>query len=317
MHPILVKLGPITIHYYGLMYVIAITLGLVLIIKEVRRKGLTAGRGPGKTSETCLPCLPVRVRTQTGERDRQASSDATALSVEDLFDLLLWTIPAAIVGARIYYIAFQWGYYSRHPLDMIKVWEGGLAIHGGVIAGAIAIYLFCRVKKTAFWALTDAIAPSLILGQAIGRIGNLMNGDAYGLPTTLPWGIHFPPDSPAGQAYPGLATHPSMIYEMILNLLIFVYLWRIRRKGYRDGFSTAMYFILYSLGRSLVSLSRGDSLWLGPIRAAHVLSAILIIGFTVFILWRRLYERLIPETVLPGRNDGQADRPESPWESPP
>ena len=267
MHPILVKIGPITIHYYGLMYVIAITLGLVLIIKEARRKGID-------------------------------------LSTEDLFDLLLWTIPVAILGARIYYVAFQWGYYSRHPLDMIKVWEGGLAIHGGVIAGAIAVYLFCRVKKVPFWALADAISPSLILGQAIGRVGNLMNGDAYGLPTTLPWGIRFPLNSPAGQAYPGLATHPSMIYEMILNLLIFVYLWRIRKKGYRAGFITSMYVILYSLARSLVSFSRGDSLWLGPIRAAHVASAILILAFGGFIMWRRLYERLTPESALRGRSDG-------------
>ncbi len=279
MHPILVKIGPITIHYYGLMYVIAITLGLVLIIKEVRRKGID-------------------------------------VSTEDLFDLLLWTIPVAILGARIYYVAFQWGYYSRHPLDMIKVWEGGLAIHGGVIAGAIAVYLFCRVKKVPFWALTDAISPSLVLGQAIGRVGNLMNGDAYGLPTALPWGIRFPLDSPAGQAYPGLATHPSMIYEMILNLLIFVYLWRIRKKGYRAGFLTSMYVILYSLARSMVSFSRGDSLWLGPIRAAHVASAILILAFGGFIMWRRLYERLTPESALRGRSDGPLDLPEFPPESP-
>lgn len=275
MHPILVKIGPITIHYYGLMYVIAITIGLILITKEVRRKRIP-------------------------------------LSSEDLFDLLLWTIPSAILGARIYYVAFQWGYYSRHPLDMVKVWQGGLAIHGGVIAGAIAVYLFCRIKKVSFWTLTDAIAPSLILGQAIGRIGNLMNGDAFGLPTTLPWGIRFPLDSPVGQAYPGLATHPSMIYEMILNAAIFTYLWRIRKKNYRDGFTTAMYFILYSLARSLVSFSRGDSLWLGPIRAAHVISAVLIIGFGAFILRRHLHVRVTPESVLPGKSDGPADHRGSP-----
>jgi len=279
MHPILVRIGPITIHYYGLMYVIAISIGLILIIKNVRRKQIP-------------------------------------LSSEDMFDLLLWTIPLAIVGARIYYVAFQWGYYSRHPLDMVKVWQGGLAIHGGVIAGAIAVYLFCRAKRVSFWALTDAIAPSLILGQAIGRIGNLMNGDAFGLPTTLPWGIRFPPDSPVGQAYPGLATHPSMIYEMILNAAIFIYLLRIRKTNYRDGFTTAMYFILYSLARSVVSFSRGDSLWVGPIRAAHVISALLIIGFGVFILRRRLHIPVTPESVPQGRSDEPTDHRESPLVSP-
>jgi len=147
------------------------------------------------------------------------------------------------------------------------------------------------VKRVSFWALTDCLAPSMILGQAIGRIGNLMNGDAYGTPTTLPWGIHFPPDSPAGMTYPGQATHPSMIYEMILNLMIFSYLWSIRKRGYKDGFSTAMYFILYALARSLVSFTRGDSLWLGPVRAAHVISAVFVAAFVVFIWRGRLYRR--------------------------
>jgi len=275
MHPILVEFGPITIRYYGLMYVIAISLGLFLLHKEVSRK--------------------------------QVISKATGkiLSLDDLLDLLLWTVPAAIVGARIYYICFQWQYYSRNPLDILKIWQGGLAIHGGVIAGIIAVYLFSRCRKIAFWALTDAIAPSLILGQAIGRIGNLMNGDAYGLPTTLPWGIHFPSSSPAGVAYPGQATHPSMIYEMVLNLLIFALLWKLRRRNYRDGFITSMYFILYSIARGIVSFTRGDSLWLGPIRAAHMISAILILAFSAFILRRHLYETTKPEIHLPDKSDAQ------------
>ncbi len=264
MHPILVQLGPITIRYYGLMYLIAITLGFYLLMREVRRKGLRAGLRP----------------------------NTRVLSTDDLLDLFLWTIPVAIIGARLYYVAFRWEYFGVHPFDIVKLWEGGLAIHGGLIGGTAAIYIFSRLKKVRFWALTDVLAPSLILGQAIGRIGNFMNGDAFGIPTTLPWGIRFPPESPAGMAYPGLATHPSMIYEMILNLFIFAFLWRIRKKGYRDGFSTALYFVLYSIGRSIVSFTRGDSLWLGPIRAAHVISIILILGFGAFLLQRQLYKRV-------------------------
>jgi len=254
MHPILIRVGSVTVHYYGLMYVIAITIGSCLFAREARRKGL-------------------------------------GLSTDDSLGLFLWLIPLAIIGARFYYVVFQWGYYSSHPVDMIKLWEGGLAIHGGVIVGIVVVYLFSRVKTVPFWSLTDALAPSLILGQAIGRIGNLMNGDAYGLPTSLPWGIRFPLHSPAGRAYPGLATHPSMVYEMLLDLAIFILLWRVRDKGYGDGFTTAMYFILYSLARFLVSFTRGDSLWLGPVRAAHVISVILVIGFSLFVLLRRLYRR--------------------------
>lgn len=280
MHPILLKLGSITIRYYGLMYVIAISVGFLLISREVRRKGMMCG----------------------SDKKRRP------ISTDDLLDLLLWMVPAAIIGARIYYVAFQWGYYGSHIADIIKIWQGGLAIHGGVIGGIASVYAFTRVKRIPFWQLTDVIAPSLILGQAIGRLGNLMNGDAYGVPTNLPWGIHFPADSPAGMAYPGQATHPSMIYEMILNLLVFSLLWRIRKRGYKDGFITALYFILYSIARSIVSFTRGDSLWLGPIRAAHVISAVLILGFGAFIILRRLYVRTRPEISPPNRNGAQADR---------
>ncbi len=254
MHPILVQLGPITIRYYGLMYIIAIAIGFYLLWKEVRRKN-----------------LPV--------------------TMESLLDLLLLTIPLALIGARLYYVVFRLDYYGRYPLDIFKIWEGGLAIHGGVLGGVLAVLLFARWKRVKFWPLADAIAPSLVLGQAIGRIGNLMNGDAYGVPTTLPWGLHFPADSPAGMAYPGLATHPSMIYEMILDLAIFAYLWATRKKGYKDGFSTAMYFILYAVARSIVSMTRGDDLYLGPIKVPYLVSALLVVAFGLLIWRRRLYER--------------------------
>lgn len=273
MHPILLQIGPITIRYYGLMYVIAIALGFYLMSREVRRKEL-------------------------------------ALSTEALLDLLLWTIPAAILGARLYYVVFHWGYYSANPMDILKLWQGGLAIHGGVLAGILTVYIYTRLKKVPFWALTDCVAPSLILGQAIGRIGNLTNGDAFGLPTTLPWGLRFPSSSPAGMAFPGQLTHPSMIYEMLLNLAIFGFLWGIRKKGYRDGFTTAMYFILYAIARSIVSFTRADSLWLGKqrtievtsgtytyfqtvgaFRAAHAISIVFVVLFGVLIWRRKLYER--------------------------
>jgi len=271
MHPILFQLGPITVRYYGLMYVIAIALGFFLVRQEVRRKEM-------------------------------------ALSTDNLLDLLLWTVPLAILGARLYYVVFHWDYYGTRLLDIFKLWQGGLAIHGGVLAGILVVYFYSRYRQVKFWALTDALAPSLILGQAIGRIGNLTNGDAFGLPTTLPWGLHFPAESPAGMTFPGFFTHPSMIYEMILNLGIFAFLWGIRKKGFRDGFSTAMYFILYAVARSIVSFTRADSLWLGKqrvvevtsgassyfttvgaFRAAHAISIIFVIVFGVLIWRRKLY----------------------------
>jgi phosphatidylglycerol:prolipoprotein diacylglycerol transferase len=253
MHPILIQIGPVVIRYYGLMYVIAIAVGFLLLAKEARRKQLP-------------------------------------LSTENLLDLLLWIVPIAIVGARLYYVAFHWDYYGSHLSDIVRIWEGGLAIHGGVLAGAAVVFFYARAKSVPFWRLTDALVPSLILGQAIGRIGNLMNGDAFGTPTTLPWGVRFPANSPAGMAYPGQATHPSMIYEMLLNLAVFAFLWWwVRKRGYKDGLSTAMYFILYAVARSIVSFTRADSLWLGPIRAAHVISGLFVVGFGLLVWRRRLY----------------------------
>jgi len=271
MHPILVQLGPVTVRYYGLMYVIAICVGMWLLSVEVKRKRIP-------------------------------------LATERLFDLLLWVIPAAIIGARLYYVAFQWSYYVSYPLDILKIWEGGLAIHGGVLGGALAVFLFSRRVKVPFWRLTDALAPSLILGQAIGRIGNLMNGDAFGLPTSLPWGIMFPAESPAGRAFPNQATHPTMIYEMIGNLLVFSLLWFVlRRRNHRDGFITAMYFVLYSVVRFLVSFVRADSLWLGPLRIAQVVSVVLVLGFGSWILVGHLGGRSTDGNGSQGRTDVQAD----------
>jgi phosphatidylglycerol---prolipoprotein diacylglyceryl transferase len=274
MHPVFLQVGPLTIRYYGLMYVLAIAVGFALLKREVIRKRL-------------------------------------GLSTDDLLDLLLWTVPAAIVGARLYYVLFRWDHYGANLIDILKLWEGGLAIHGGVLAGIVSVFLFSRRKGVRFWRLTDAIAPSLILGQAIGRIGNFTNGDAFGLPTNAPWGLQFPLESPAGAAFPGMATHPSMLYEMMLNLGIFAVLWSVRRKGFRDGFSTALYFVLYAVARSIVSFTRADSLWLGRLRvvertladgsvyettvgafrAAHAISLAFILAFGVMIWRSRLYAR--------------------------
>jgi len=369
VHPVLIEIGPLVIRYYGLMYVIAFTVGLYLSWVNVRSLRLRKVRRSAHRERTLagLRTLLERSENRTGnplpdaigaflarpegrdelaeaidvalvaylseswayrwnaaavadlrdaiasavretvgvsefegdlfaEKDLVALARAIARGVlfvwDDAVDLLLWTIPGAILGARIYYVVFRWDVYRANPIDVVKIWEGGLAIHGGVLAGILVVYLFARCKRASFWSLTDVLVPSLILGQAIGRIGNLMNGDAFGMPTSLPWGIRFPAESPAGITYPGLATHPSMIYEMLLNLMIFGYLWAIRKRGYKPGFSTAMYFILYAVARSIVSFTRADSLWLGPFRAAHVISLVFVVAFGLLIWRRRLYERV-------------------------
>jgi phosphatidylglycerol:prolipoprotein diacylglycerol transferase len=250
MHPVLVEIGPISIRYYGLMYVLGIIAAIFLIRSEVHRKGLP-------------------------------------LSDDDQTNLLLVTVCAGIIGARIYYVVFNWPFYRQVLWDIPAVWRGGLAIHGGVIGGTCAVFWFARRKQIPFLRLTDVLAPPLMLGQALGRFGNFMNGDAHGVPTTLPWGVVFAPQTPAGSQFPNIPLHTTMLYEMALNLSIFLYLWGTRKRPAKDGYTTMCYLLLYSLGRFGVEFLRADSLWFGPFRAAQLVSlALIVFSATLIRVWR-------------------------------
>jgi len=256
-------LQSITIRWYGLMYVVAIIVGILLTYREVKRKKMD-------------------------------------LSLDDVLDFVLVSVPLGIAFARLYYVVFEWSTYAAEPIRVLFIWEGGLAIHGGIIGGILAVFIYIKWKKIRFWEFTDAVVPSLVLGQAFGRFGNFMNGDAFGVPTTWPTGIRFPISTPAGREYPdsneaGMSQplHPSMLYELVGNLAIFASLWILRTKGYRDGFITCLYFILYSILRFFVELTRGDSLWLveGRFAAANVISIILFVVFTGLMAQWRLWQK--------------------------
>ena len=254
MHPTLVRLGPVEIRYYGLMYVIGIVLGIILLQREIPRKKV-------------------------------------GLSKDEVISYAFWLVIGGIAGARIYYVLFMWRqFYAANPLEIFAVWHGGLAIHGGIIGGAAAVILYARVKKVHFLDLFDATAPMLALGQAFGRIGNFMNGDAHGVPTDLPWGIVFPPGSIAGQEFPGQPLHPVMLYELALNLVNFFILWRLRKRDHKRGFILALYLLNYGVIRFFVSFLRADSLMLGTLRGAQVLSAVFVAGSLLFLFLFRLWQ---------------------------
>lgn len=274
MDPVIFQAGPVQVRWYGLMYVVAIIVGIFLANREVKRRGMD-------------------------------------LTLDDILDFVLITIPIAIVGARLYYVAFKWPYYGQHLGDIYRIWEGGLAIHGGLIGGALALWLFSRWKKLSFWAFADVIAPPLILGQALGRFGNFMNGDAYGIPTDMPWGIVFPRSSPAGSQFPEMHLHPTMLYEMVGGLVIFAVLWWLRTKPFKHGFLISLYAILYSVLRFGVEFFRGDALcivgkvglqglpvcvqgaqtFLESLRTAQVISVIIILIFATLMVQWELYKR--------------------------
>ncbi len=190
-----------------------------------------------------------------------------------IYDFLLIILPSSIVGARLYYVIFNWGYYSQNLLRILNLREGGLAIHGGVIGGVISGYIFCKVKKINFAEIADMVAPGLILAQAIGRWGNYANGEAHGGPTDLPWAI----------SVDGVMVHPTFLYESIWNVLVFLFLmWRYRKKAFH-GEIFLLYGILYSVGRFFIEGLRTDSLMIGPLRTAQVISVLIIVSFSV--LW--------------------------------
>ena len=263
MHPNLIEIGPIVIRFYGLMYLAAFLVGGWLLGKEIRRKGL-------------------------------------AISDDDRWSFLTLVLFAGILGGRIYYVLFNWTYYGANPIEIPAIWHGGLAIHGGLIGGTLAGWWWVTRHKIPFWKLADAGAPSIILGQAFGRFGNFMNGEVHGYPTTLPWGIVFPPNSPAGQEFPGVPVHPAMLYELVINVGIFFLLWRLRTRPVRDGFLFLLYLILYAVDRSFVSTFRAEDLMLGPFRAPHVVSAAMIVVAGWLIVRRRLWEPMTPSSPRRG-----------------
>lgn len=253
MSPVIVEIGPLVLRWYGMMYVTAVLVGVWLAGKEAERKG--------------LPITP-----------------------DEIMNLGLVAMFSGILGGRIYYVIFNWNFYGANPWEIPQVWHGGLAIHGGLVGGVLAGVWYLRRHPVSTFSFADVAAPSIMLGQVFGRFGNFMNGDAHGVPTASSWGIVFPAASIAGRQFPNTPIHPVMLYELVLNLIWFAILRRLRLRPHKAGLIFCLYFILYSIGRAAVSGFRADSLWLGPVRAAYVASAVLILAFGWIIVKKRLWE---------------------------
>lgn len=183
-------------------------------------------------------------------------------------DMALWLVPAAVVGARLYYVAFQWPLYADNPLRILYVWEGGLAIYGGVIGGALAGLILAKVRKIPYAVLADLVAPVLILGQAIGRWGNFINGEAYGYLVENPAWQFFP----AAVFVDGAWHMATFFYESLWDFAGFLLLWRSRKRVRQRGSLFLGYLTWYGAGRTIIEGLRTDSLYWGPFRVSQVLS---------------------------------------------
>ena len=250
--PIALKLGPIAVHWYGVIIGIAVLLALYLSIKEGERRGIQE---------------------------------------DNFYDFLIVALPVAIICARIYYVVFEWNYYASNPAEIIRIWDGGIAIYGGLIGAVLTLIIFCRVKKLSPWLFMDVMAPTVIMAQGIGRWGNFFNQEAHGVQTTRAFLERLClPDFIINQMkIDGIYYQPTFLYESIWDLLGFGILMCLRHKNhlFKRGEVVLSYVIWYSFGRFFIEGMRTDSLMLGPLRVSQWLSVFLFFFGIGLILYRR------------------------------
>lgn len=227
----------------------------------------------------------------------------TGQKVDDYIDFTLYTLIAAIIGARIYYVIFEWDYYSAHPLEIFNLRAGGLAIYGGVLASALTLFIFTKVKKLKFWLMADTAVQGLIIGQIIGRWGNFFNREAFGGYTDSLFAMQLPVSEAKGitqELIEHLVTvdgvsyvqvHPTFLYEGTWNLLLFIGICLYKKHKKFDGEIFAIYLMGYGVGRFIIEGLRTDQLVikaLGGMAASQVLSIILIVLAAAFVIYNRV-----------------------------
>ena len=239
--PRFLQIGPVTIYYYGLLIAIGLILAVMYACKRSREFGIKE---------------------------------------DDLVDGVLWVTPFAILCARAYYCLFSWDYYKSNPVEIFYIWEGGLAIYGGVLGALLGVTVFCKIKKIKVSALLDVVMLGFLIGQSIGRWGNFMNREAFGAETEsfLRMGLY--------NTLSGMVTyyHPTFFYESAWNALGLVALHFLSKRRRYDGQIALGYAAWYGLGRAFIEGLRTDSLWWGPFRVSQLLAAISCFAAVVALL---------------------------------
>ena len=237
--PILLQLGPVSIGWFGVLLALAMAVGLTLACRQASRAGLSAGE-----------------MLKGGEL----------------------ALLGALVGARLYYVVFTWEHYAAAPWRILAIWEGGLALHGGLLGGVLVALAYGWWNRLLVAAYLDAAAPALALGQAIGRWGNFFNEEAFGTPTALPWGLYVSPAHRPLQFAADDFFHPAFLYESAWDVVVALLLvGALRRRLARaPGALFLAYLGLYSFGRLWVESIRTDPLMFGPLRVSQIVSLMTI-----------------------------------------
>lgn len=255
MDKIFLKIGGITIYWYSLLILIAVLVAIYIALKESKKHNM----------------------------------------YDFINDLITYVIVSGILGARLYYVIFNFKVYKNNLIDIFKIWEGGLAIYGGVIAGFLAVVYLAKKRNKKIINTTDIIVPGLILAQAIGRWGNFFNQEAYGreVPIEFLQNLHLPTFIIEGMNINGSYYHPTFLYESIWCIVGFIILIALRKITKRKtGIMTFTYFIWYGIGRFLIEGLRTDSLYIGIFRVSQIVSILLVIvGIIGIILSIRKEEK--------------------------
>ena len=238
-----IEIGPFSIHFYGVVIALGLVLAVVYACRRSKRFGITE---------------------------------------DDLLDGVLWVTPFAILCARAYYCIFSWSTYADDPVSVLYIWEGGLAIYGGVIGAAVGVAVFCRIKHLPLPTVLDMVALGFLIGQCLGRWGNFFNREAFGAETDsfLRMGLM--------NGYTGVVTyyHPTFLYESVWNLAGFLLLHHLSKKRQYDGQIALGYVAWYGLGRTFIEGLRTDSLYWGSFRVSQMLAAVSCIAAVAVLLWQ-------------------------------
>ena len=260
--PSIIEIGPLKLRWYGLMYVLGFLASYFLIGRQERARNL-------------------------------------GLQGERLQNLILYAALGLIAGARLGYILFyqfqNLGDYLRHPLEIIALWHGGMSFHGGLMGAVLAGWIFCRRQRLPFWGVADTVFVTVPVGLGLGRLGNFINAELYGRPSTVPWAMVFPGGGP-------LPRHPSQLYEVLFEgAVLFVLLWRLKDKGFRPGAMVCLFLAGYGALRFFVEFFRQPDpqlgLFWGLLSMGQILCLTMIIAAA--LLW----------TILPRHAEGRPSKP--------